>query len=141
MEDKRKEELMNQLLACLRVIFLEGLEDAINEQDENLIESYARHVLQAVNRAMLTGQTDGYQPIFNISLWVKPKQGGMSDFNYMLESIGDEPFERFKLSSLAEKLDAAFGEWQTENWGKLTEVEADKIESWGHLMVHKERGI
>ena len=134
MKEDRKKELMGRFLTFLREIFEEGLEDEINEEDENLIESYAKHVLQATNRAMLKGQTEGYQPIFNISLWVKPKQGGLSDFSYSFESIGDEPFARFRLSDLAQKLDVAFGEWQEENWGELTEVMAEKLESWGHLI-------
>lgn len=141
MEQERKKELMGRFLSFLRVIFTEGLEDTITEEDENLIDSYVKHVMQATNRAMDRGQTDNYQPIFNISLWVKPKQGGMSDFTYRLEAIGDEPFERFKLSSLAQKLDAAFGEWQEENWGKLTEIEANKIEQWGHFIINKREEI
>ena len=129
--EEDREKIVDKFFEFLRYIFIGGLDnptEADAEFAKTLIDNVRRHVVQA----MEVGQDEGYNPIGSLTIWLKQTGIDNLDFTYRIDSIGGEVYERYNLSSLTQRLDAAIGEWGKETFG-AEKAEKDFIQSWGHL--------
>ena len=128
------EEMVGKFLDFLRIIFMPKDQSDMDEEDVQRAELLAKVVMLLVKNLIEHGEK-GAQPIFYLPVFVKPMTGGVSRIDYSLLSIGGEPFGKFNLTLLAQKLQEGMAEWNVESWGgELTEKGVEMFEQWGDVL-------
>jgi len=126
--EKNHEKITERFFEFLSYMFMAGLENP-TETDAEFAKSLIEHVRRQTVHTIEMGQDYGYNPIINMSIWLKPEGVDGLDFQYKIDSIGGEVYERYNLTSLTQKLDATMGEWGKETFG-ADEANQTLISAW-----------